>query len=239
MDWHYRTWHCQPLLFLATLLSTCYFSCELDDWKYQNIMRENGLASFDSIPTPHLLNTCIPTGSVIIFKGERSPTISSDPATICYPSSFLWYLAVVSQVKQWIRFIQNGPRNFWNLRKKSNLGSNSLGFGADFQSDFSSFPKKHPYYLKQSINFQKKNHGNHQPPTNGYHPTNQWRFTASRLQAASLGYQFCPLQTQARWIQQVRICLVDGIQWPWPLEKTIKEKQFYIMYTNLYNTLQI
>jgi len=25
-----------------------------------------------------------------------------------------------------------------------------------------------------------------------------------RLQAASLGYQFCPLQTQARWIQQVR-----------------------------------
>lgn len=229
MDWHYRTWHCQPLLFLATLLSTCYFSCELDDWKYQSVMRENGLASFDSIPTAHLLNTCkcIPPVSVIIFKGERSPTISSDPATICYPSSFLWYLAVVSQVKQWILFHPKRPRFVGNLRKKKQPLITFTWIWCWFQSDFLHFLDI-PIYLKQWINFQKKTWQS--PTTNQSYiqtPTNQWQPMASRLQAASLGYQFRPLQTQARWIQQVRNVWGNPVALASASGKTIKEKAIF------------
>lgn len=140
-------------------LVICCFSCELEDWKYQSIMGENGLASFDSIPTAHSLNTWIP----IVVRSS-----SSDPATICCHSSFLWYLAVVSQVKQWIRFIQNGQGLSGIFEKQRNLWSNSLGFGADFNLIFLHFQKTSLYILNNN-KFPKKTKKTWQSPT-----TNQW-----------------------------------------------------------------
>ena len=142
------------------------------------------------------------------------------------PQVFFDTLQLFPKLSSGFCFIQNGQGLSGIFEKKSNLWSHSLGFGADFNLMFLHFQKNIPNTLINNKFPKKKKKNmaitNHQPMV----IIQRIPMANQRLQAASLGYQFCPLQTQARWIQQVRICL-RGIQWPWPrpLEKPIKEKE--------------